>query len=152
MSTGWPGTGRAEAGSSQDLERVPKTSLKKASSGVRSKGQEEGCGWERTRWPWNAAGAGWARNEWPGAPAQDARGAGCGGVVSMGAQGQDSHLVHDKSTFVMFLETKRHKETPTPGRRALGTNARSALLCPQHCPRTNFPHQLLTRKDHVSLL
>lgn len=135
-----------KAGSSQDLEKVPKVNLKKASSGARPKGQEEGCGWERTRWPWNAAGAGGARNEWPGAPAQDVGDASREGVVRMGAQDQDSHLVRDQSTLVAFLETKRHKEAQAPGRGALGTNARSALLCPQHCARTNFPRQLLPEK------
>lgn len=135
-----------KTGSSQDLERVPKVNLKKASSGARSKGQEEGCGWERTRWPWNAVGAGRARNGGLECLHRTWGGASWEGVVRRGAQDQDSHLVRDQSTLVVFLETKRHKEAQAPGRGALGTNARWARLCPQHCARTNSPRQLLPEK------
>lgn len=115
-----------KAGSSQDLCRVPKVNLQKASSGVRSKGREEGCGWERTRWCWNAVGA--AGREMCGlkrrhgmarVPAAKVWSAWC--VIAL----------------VMFLETRKHRPL---GECTLG----SAL--PSAPPQDKHPHQLLTEK------
>lgn len=95
-------------------------------------------------------GAGWARNEWPGAPAQDVRDASCEGVVRMAAQDQDSRLVCDRSTLVMFLETRRHKEAQTPGRGALGTNALGSAL-PSASPQDKRPPPAAHREKTMSV-
>lgn len=131
-----------KAGSSRGLERVPKVNPRKASSGVRSKGPEEGCGWERTRWPWNAVGA--AGPEMSGlerphrASGMPAAKVWLAGELRAGT----AAWCAIRSCSLKPSATRKHR----PPEGDPGAPMHSALLCSQHRPRTDFPHLLLTDK------